>query len=86
MNADFHGTEDQLEAYALGRLATSDPPGLEALEEHLMVCSNCRDRLDSVEAFMLAMKDASRPSSPPAPGQPAARYAVTPVPGTVTYL
>jgi hypothetical protein len=63
VNADFHGTDDQLEAYALGRLATSDPPGLEVLEEHLMICSTCRDRLDGVEAFMSGMKDAFGPNS-----------------------
>jgi hypothetical protein len=63
VNPDFHGTDDQLEAYALGQLATSDPPGLEVLEEHLMVCSACRDRLDGVEAFTSGMKDAFGPNS-----------------------
>ena len=58
MNPDFHGTDDQLEAYALGQLAISDQPGLETLEEHLMICSICRDRLDGVEAFTSGMKDA----------------------------
>jgi hypothetical protein len=60
---DFHGTDDQLEAYAFGQLATSDPPGMEMLEEHLMICSTCRDRLDGVEAFTSGMKNASRPES-----------------------
>ena len=55
---DFHRTDDQLEAYALGRLGTSDQPGLELLEEHLMICSTCRDRLEGVEAFASGMKDA----------------------------
>jgi hypothetical protein len=63
LNPDFHGTDDQLEAYALGQLATSDPPELEMLEEHLMVCSTCRDRLDGVEAFTSGMKDAFGPNS-----------------------
>ena len=63
MNPDFHGTDDQLEAYALGQLATSDQPGLEVLEEHLMICSTCRDRLDGVEAFTSGMKDAFGPNS-----------------------
>ena len=58
VNPDFHGTDDQLEAYALGRLAASDQSGLEVLEEHLMICSTCRDRLDGVEAFISGMKDA----------------------------
>jgi hypothetical protein len=63
VNLDFHGTDDQLEAYALGQLATSDQPGLEVLEEHLMICSACRDRLDGVEAFTSGMKDAFGPRS-----------------------
>ncbi len=63
VNPDFHGTDDQLEAYALGQLATSDQPGLEVLEEHLMICSTCRDRLDGVEAFISGMKDAFGPHS-----------------------
>jgi hypothetical protein len=63
VNPDFHGTDDQLEAYALGRLATSDRPALAVLEEHLMVCSTCRDRLDGVEAITSGMKDAFGPNS-----------------------
>jgi hypothetical protein len=63
VNPDFHGTDNQLEAYALGQLATSDQPGLETLEEHLMICSTCRDRLDGIEAFTSGMKDAFGPRS-----------------------
>jgi hypothetical protein len=63
VSPDFHGTDDQLEAYALGQLATSNQPGLEVLEEHLMICSTCRDRLDGVEAFVSGMKDAFGPHS-----------------------
>lgn len=63
MTPEFHGTDDQLEAYALGQLATSDQPGLEVLEEHLMICSTCRDRLDGVEAFTSGVKDAFGSSS-----------------------
>jgi hypothetical protein len=62
VNPDFHGTDDQLEEYALGRLAISDQPGLEMLEEHLMICSTCRDRLDGVETFTSGMKAALGPS------------------------
>jgi len=66
VNPDFHGTDEQLEAYALGQLATSDQPGLELLEEHLMICTTCRDCLDGVEAFTSGMKDAFGPNSAPA--------------------
>lgn len=58
MNPDSHGTDDQLEAYAFGQLATSDPPGLEMLEEHLLICSACRGRLDGIEAIASGMKGA----------------------------
>jgi len=59
----IHGTDDQLEAYALGQLAASDPPGLEALEEHLLFCSGCRDRLDDASAWISGMKEAFGPNS-----------------------
>ena len=55
MGLNRHGTEDQLEAYALGRLQGSE---LAELEEHLIVCSECRDRLDEVESFAAGMRDA----------------------------
>ena len=80
MNPDFHGTDDQLEAYALGQLATSDPPALEVLEEHLMICSTCRDRLDSVEAFTSGMKDAFGPNSAIAISKQTALFAWIPWP------
>jgi len=50
-----HGTDDQLELYALGRLSESEVP---ALEEHLMVCEACQERLDHVESFALGMRQA----------------------------
>jgi len=53
---DFHGTEDQLELYALGRLPDSDLP---RLEEHLLVCTTCREKLNGIEDFALAMREAS---------------------------
>jgi anti-sigma factor RsiW len=51
----FHGTDDQLEQYALGRLPESDLP---LLEEHLMVCPDCQERLDGIENFALGMREA----------------------------
>jgi hypothetical protein len=51
----FHGTDDQLENYALGRLSDSELP---AIEEHLMVCAGCRERVDRMEEFALGMRDA----------------------------
>lgn len=50
-----HETEEQLELYALGRLTEAEAAGV---EEHLLVCAACRDRLDEAEAFALAMREA----------------------------
>jgi hypothetical protein len=55
VDLNFHGTDDQLEEYVLGRLPRPDLP---ALEEHLIICASCRDRLDSMEAFAVGMKEA----------------------------
>ncbi len=80
VNPDLHGTDDQLEAYALGHLAASDQSGLELLEEHLMICSTCRDRLDGVEAFTSGMKDAFGPNSAIAISKQAPLFAWLPWP------
>jgi hypothetical protein len=50
-----HQTDEQLELYALGRL---DEPGQAVVEEHLLVCVTCQQRLDEVEAFAMAMHQA----------------------------
>ena len=48
-----HASDDQLELYSLDRLSDTD---LIQVEEHLMVCSGCRDRLEDASAFALAMR------------------------------
>ena len=55
MDLNFHGTEDQLEQYALGRLAESD---MTVLEEHLLVCAVCLERLDQMQDFSVGMREA----------------------------
>jgi anti-sigma factor RsiW len=50
----FHGTDDQLEQYVLGRLSSQD---VEILEEHLMVCVACQEKLDGVANFALGMRE-----------------------------
>ena len=50
-----HETDEQLELYALGRLPE---PRVAAVEEHLLVCFACQERLDEVETFALAMRQA----------------------------
>lgn len=54
MDLNSHGTDNQLEEYVFGRLSRSDLP---ALEEHLIVCAACRDRLDFMEAIAVGMKE-----------------------------
>lgn len=56
MEHHLHVTDDHLELYALDRLPDSNLP---RLEEHLMICANCRERLDEINAFALGMREAS---------------------------
>jgi hypothetical protein len=51
----FHGTDDRLELYARGRLPESDLP---VLEEHLMICTTCREKVDEIGDFALGMREA----------------------------
>jgi len=52
---NFHGTDDQLEQYALDLLPESHLP---RLEEHLMICEVCREKLDQIADFALGMRAA----------------------------
>jgi anti-sigma factor RsiW len=52
----FHLQDEQLERYSLGRLRESE---LEALEEHLLICAHCQDKLAEVDAYVTAMKSAA---------------------------
>ncbi|HZL55622.1 MAG TPA: hypothetical protein VFC21_00985 [Bryobacteraceae bacterium] len=51
----FHESDDRLELYALSRLPDSD---VAKIEEHLLICDLCRDRLDETGAFAEAMRTA----------------------------
>ena len=51
-----HVSDDNLELYALNRLEENDVP---ALEEHLMICHECQDRLDDTDQYIRAMKVAT---------------------------
>ena len=48
-----HVPEDDLELYAMRTLPA---PGVESLEEHCLICAECRDRLEATEAYLAAMK------------------------------
>jgi hypothetical protein len=50
-----HQTDEQLELYALGRLPE---PWIAEVEEHLLVCAACQERVADLEAYALAMRQA----------------------------
>jgi len=52
-----HVQEEELEQYCLGSLAEV---GRARLEEHLLLCETCRDRLTETETFIASMRHASR--------------------------
>jgi hypothetical protein len=58
----FHGTDAQLEQYVLGRMASAE---VELLEEHLMVCAACQEKLDGVADFTIGMREALETSPLP---------------------
>ena len=51
-----HATDDTLERYSMRTLPA---PEVESLEEHLLICSECRDRLESTEQYVAAMRAAA---------------------------
>jgi predicted anti-sigma-YlaC factor YlaD len=54
VGAFFHESDERLELYALGRLSDSDLIGI---EEHLLVCDHCRDRLDETADIAFAFRE-----------------------------
>jgi hypothetical protein len=48
-----HTSDDVLEQYALGNPVPAE------VEEHLLICSTCLDRLDVVDEFIAAMRAAA---------------------------
>ncbi len=55
---DRHPTDDALEEWVFNRLPTSV---CAPLEEHLLVCSTCQDRLAEIDEYIIVMKFASLP-------------------------
>jgi hypothetical protein len=66
LEQNSHWSEDQLEAYVRGQLGSADVP---RLEEHLLICSACQDRLDAAEDFAIGFREAleTEPVATPAP-------------------
>ncbi len=58
-----HGSDDQLELYALDRLSETE---IIPLEEHLMVCEACREKLEQVAAFAFTVRDVLKQHPVPA--------------------
>jgi hypothetical protein len=50
-----HVPGDTLERYVMNRLPESE---LEPVEEHLLICPQCQDRLEAKDEFVKAMKAA----------------------------
>lgn len=55
MATQFHATVEELELYALDRLADA---GLARLEEHLIGCATCLQCFDEIEACAAGMREA----------------------------
>ena len=51
-----HISDDTLERYAMESLRGSES---EPLEEHLLICSECQERLDGAIEFVTAMRGAA---------------------------
>lgn len=52
-----HPEEETLELYALGRL---DEPELGEVEEHILICAPCQERLDEATEYVGLMREAAR--------------------------
>jgi hypothetical protein len=61
--SNHHFDEDLLESYAMGQLPETQACGL---EEHLLICHSCQNRLERTDEFIRAfrMAAAKRPSAP----------------------
>ena len=67
----LHPTDQTLSSYGLGKL---DDRSAEAVNEHLMDCSDCRKRVAemSADSFLQRVRDAQKPSGKSTSGQPQA--------------
>jgi hypothetical protein len=59
-----HPNDEWLEQYAMGRLRE---PELGSVEEHLLLCENCQNRLDETTEFITVFREAARLEEPMAP-------------------
>ncbi len=66
MDLSEHVSQDALEQYAMETLPESE---IEPLEEHLLVCEPCQDRLTHIDQFIAALRAAARKIAQDAPGE-----------------
>lgn len=65
-----HPEEDVLERYAMNRLGE---PALGALEEHLLLCESCQERLDEVTEYVGVVREATANAAVAVPAEAAWR-------------
>jgi hypothetical protein len=53
----MHVSDAHLELYAMNALAEMD---MQRVEEHLLVCAECRERLNSTDEYVDAMRAATK--------------------------
>ncbi|MDQ2944834.1 MAG: hypothetical protein M3Y27_02625 [Acidobacteriota bacterium] len=56
IESDRHFGDDLLETYSIGHLPEEEVP---ALEEHLLICSDCQVRLTSIDQYLQVAKTAA---------------------------
>lgn len=61
-----HPEEETLELYAMGRL---EEPWLGELEEHLLLCAGCQDRLDKAAEYVSLLREAAENVAAEAPAE-----------------
>src|SRR5882724_11331685 len=52
-----HPSDDELELYSMGRISEPDSVGV---EEHLLICVSCQDRLRESDEFVALMKETTK--------------------------
>ncbi len=71
---NVHSSDEQLELYTLGRLSASE---VTPLEEHLIVCGACREKLEMIGDFALGMRSAGQPqAAQPLPSASPSRWSL----------
>src|SRR5207244_830091 len=65
--SEDHISLDQIEMYSMGKLNDADSA---RIEEHLLICGPCRERLEETERYAAAMRSAARTLQNERPREP----------------